>query len=256
MEEFLQEEFHYDLKVINYHNNFLEKYQFLEPKENFFLIYDFIIKSLNNIKEIDSEILDSLGKKLYEDMTSLYKFHTLWEKRKNNYHKYFTKYLYSLPEVKELYNKEKKIEEEMNTLNSIIKKTDNLLKKKLNESDYKRLKKQNVDAIYKYSVIKDEYAAIKEKTHENEINKEKLFRNYFIELSDSIIENLESILNTKIFYFAKYYSLRLQSSYLIRKFALHSGIKLSLYSVAEYFFKNSSNGSHIETIKKIIKEIE
>ncbi len=104
MEEFLIEKFAYDLKVINYHNEFLEKYQFLKPKENFLIIYKFLINSLNNVKEIDPEILDSLGEKMYEDITSLFKFYEMWKKRKSNYHKYFLEYLYSLPELKEIFS--------------------------------------------------------------------------------------------------------------------------------------------------------
>ena len=255
MEEFLIKKFQYDLKVINYHNEFLEKYRFLKPKENFLIVYKFLINSLNNVKEIDPEILDSLGEKMYEDITSLYKFYEMWKKRKNNYHKYFLEYLYSLPELKEMYDSSAKMKEKMNALNALIKKTDAILKKKLSESDFKRIKKQNVDAIYEYSLIKDEYFAVMEKIKDSETKKEKVFRMHFEEFSDKIIKNLENILNTKIFYFTKYYSLRLQTSYLIKKFALHSGIKLSLNSITDYFFKNHSD-KNIEKIKEIIKGVE
>lgn len=257
MEEYLKRKFAHDLKVIEYHNNFLEKYQFLKPKEKFLIIYDFFIKSLNNIKEIDPEILDSLGEKFYEDIISLYKFYKIWEKRKKFYHKYFIKYLYSLPEVKELYDNMEKIKERMNALNIFIKKTDNLLRKNLKEEERKKVKKQNVDAIYEYSMIKEEYFAIKEKIKEHETKKEKVFKTHYEELCNDIIKNLENILNTKLYYFAKYYSLRLQASYLIKKFALKSGIELSLHSITEYFFKNKSvNEQNIERIKEIIKDIE
>jgi len=256
MEEFLVEKFEFDLQVIEYHNNFLKDNHFLTPKENFLLTYNFLITSINNVKEIDPEILDSLGEKLYEDISSLHKFYETWQKRKNNYHKYYTEYLHSLPEIKELYDSSEELKEKMSVLNALIKKTDNLLKKNLSKDDFKKIKKQNVDAIYEYSLIKEEYFQIKEKIKENEKKKEKVFRYHFDEFSESIIKNIEIILNTKIFYFAKYYSFRLEVSYLIKKFAIQSGINLSLGAIVEYFFKNNSSGENIEQIKQIIKGVE
>ena len=256
MEEFLVEKFKFDLEVIDFHKKFLEEYEFLKPKDNFLITYDFIISSVNNVKDIDPEILDRLGEKLYEDVTSLYNFYKLWKKRKNNYHKYYLEYLYSTPNLKELYEKCEKLKENMDNLNAIIKKTDNLLKTKLDENEYKKIKKQNVDAIYKYSLIRDEYFKIKDELKENEIQKEKMFKQIFEDFSEFMVKSLEEIINIKLFYFAKYYSLRLKVSYLIQKFAIKSGIELSLNTIAEYFFKNNFPHENVKEIKKIIKVVE
>jgi len=256
MEEFLTKKFKFDLEVVDFHKKFLEEYEFLKPKDNFLITYDFIISSVNNVKDIDPEILDTLGEKLYEDITSLYKFYKQWKKRRMNYHKYYIEYLYSLPELKKLYDRCEKLKEKMDSLNAIIKKTDNLLKTNLDEEEFKKIKKQNVDAIYEYSLVREEYFKIKDKLKENESQKEKMFREIFNEFSAFIINSLEEIINIKLFYFAKYYSLRLEISYLIQKFAIKSGIELSLGTIAEYFFKNNFPNRNVEEIKKIIKGVE
>jgi len=255
MENFLREKFKYDLNVIDFHKQYLIKNNFLKPEGNLLIIYDFIISTFNNIKEIDPEILDELGEKLYEDITSIYKFYLIWKKRKDHYHNYFLKYMYSIPSIKELYDKLDALKERMNALNILIKKTDKMLKKNLSDEELKKIKKQNVDAIYEYSLIKDEYFALKEKVEDNEKEREKLFRKIFDEFSTEILNEIEEILNIKLFYFAKYYSIKLKESYLIKKFALRSGIDLSLYSLSNYFYKHTLNINK-EKIREIIKGIE
>lgn len=257
MENFLLDRFSKDLDVVSFHKNFLKRNGFKEPKLNYLKIYRFLINAVNFLKDIDPDFLDAIGNKMYEDVTSLAYFMKEWEKKKLNYHKYFQEYLNTLPDFKKRARRYKDIKEKMASLQKVIKSTEVYLK---SHSDDKKAKREYVDAVYEYSLLKDEFEKLKDELENKEQELEKRFKKIFEEFSNSIIDSLKKILNTKLFYFSALVFAHAKNSYLINKFAIRSGVDLSMKSMVEYFIRNYEvSGKNIEWVnylKEVLKEIK
>ena len=257
MENFLLKRFNKDLDVISFHKNFLEKNGFKKPKIDYLKMDRFLINAVNFLKDIDPDFLGAIGCKMYEDVSSLILFKKEWEKKRLNYYKYFQEYLNTLPDLKQKFKKEEEIKSKMSKLQKIIKTTEVHLKK---YPDDKKAKKEHVDAIYEYSLLKEEFEKLKDeiglREKELEVNFKEIFRNF----SDEIINELDSILNIKLFYFSVLIFTHAKNSYLINKFALKSGVELSMKSMIEYFIRNYEvSGNSLEWVnylKTILKDIE
>lgn len=257
MENFLLKRFNKDLDVISFHKNFLEKNGFKKPKIDYLKMDRFLINAVNFLKDIDPDFLGTIGYKMYEDVSSLILFKKEWEKKRLNYYKYFQEYLNTLPDLKQKFKKEEEIKSKMSKLQKIIKTTEVHLKK---YPDDKKAKKEHVDAIYEYSLLKEEFEKLKDeiglREKELEVNFKEIFRNF----SDEIINELNSILNIKLFYFSVLIFTHAKNSYLINKFALKSGVELSMKSMIEYFIRNYEvSGNSLEWVnylKTILKDIE
>lgn len=159
MENFLLERFNKDLDVINFHKNFLEKNGFKKPKIDYLKMDRFLINAVNFLKDIDPDFLGTIGYKMYKDVSSLISFKKEWEKKRLNYYRYFQEYLNTLPDLKQKFKKEEEIKSKMSRLQKIIKTTEIYLKK---YPDDKKAKKEHVDAIYEYSLLKEEFERLKD----------------------------------------------------------------------------------------------
>ena len=256
MEKFLANRFNNDLEVIEFHTNFLKNNRFKKPKIDYLKLYKFLINAVNFLKDIDPDFLETIGYKMYEDVTSLMFFKNKWHKKRVNYYKYFQEYLNTIPSWKEKSKKLEDIKKNMADLQKIIKTTEIYLKA---HKDDKAAKKKNVDAIYEYSLLKDEFEKLKDELGDREKNLEKNFRKIFDYFSEDIIKNLNYILNIKLFYFSLLIFNHANNSYLINKFALKSGVELSMRSMIEYFIKNyeisENNLEWVNYLKDILKEI-
>lgn len=256
MERFLEERFDYDLKVIDFHKNFLKKYNFQSPKINYLNLYKFLINATNFLKDIDPDFLESIGLKLYEDITSLWSFKQQWDKRRLNYYKYFQEYLNTIPDYNKNAKKIQNIKEKMEKLQKIIKSTELYLK---SHPDDKKIKREHVDAIYEYSILKEEYDKIKDELANKENSLEKNFKFLFDEFSKELISDLSNILNIKLYYFAVLVFTHAKESYLINKFANKSGVEISMKSMIQYFIKNyeisGNNIDWINYLKNILREV-
>lgn len=75
-----------------------------------------------------------------------------------------------------------------------------------------------------------------------------------------MIDELNNILNVKLFYFSLLIFTHAKNSYLINKFVLKSGVELSMSSMIEYFIKNYEiSGNNLEWVnylKSILKVIK
>ena len=256
MDRFLKRRFSFDLKVIKFHKDFLQKNNFQKPTINYLNLYRFLINATNFLKDIDPDFLEAIGLKLYEDVTSLISFKKQWDKRKLNYYKYFQEYLNTIPEYNKNAKKVQNIKEKMEKLQKIIKSTEMYLK---SHPDDKKVKREHVDAIYEYSILKEEFDKLKDELVNKENKLEENFKIVFDDFCKDLIDNLSDILNIKLYYFSVLVFTHAKKSYLINKFAKRSGVEISMKSMIYYFIKNYEiSGKNIEWVnylKSILKEI-
>ena len=264
MDSYLIDRFSDDLEVIEFHKSFIEKFGFKKPEIDYVKLYKFIRNSVNFLKDIDPDFMDSLGKKMYEDINSLFQFKKEWENK--TFSKYFYEYLNSLEEYKTKKEEYEKLKLQIKSINEVISLTEKQLKSfpkktpKNKIEEYKKIKKQNVDAIYEYSIVKEKFRKLGEELEKIEKEKEKIFKKSFEEIKCYILKELDDIINVKLFYFTKLYWNLANDSYLLQKYAQNSDVELSMKSMMKYFLKNIDfskkiNNDEIEYMQKVLKDI-
>ena len=265
LEEFLNNYFSLIKKVNNFHWEYLTTNKFKFPKTNYIELKKFIDTATNFLSDIDKSILEGLAGKLYQDITSLYNFYNeFFKKSKYTEYVFYREYLENIEKYKKLKEKVESLKKSMEEYNLTIQTTEEQLKN-LSEKDsnYKKIKKTYVDAIYELSKVKDEYHKSKKEMTEIEKKEEMQFFPEFNKLKEINLKKLEKIINVKLYYFEKILWFNASKSPLIVKFFNNSHIEgdFSTKTFIKYFLKNidiskSSNSEWYLYLQKMLKVAE
>ena len=257
--------------VNRFHFDFLIRNRFQFPKVDYLKLKKFIDNVTHFLQDIDDRLLDPLGAKLYNDIDSLYKFYNEM-KKKTEFSEvvFYREYLETLQEYKSLKEKYETLKIKIDELNTVISKTEEQLgryreppKEKEALAEYKRLKRKNVDSIYEYSKLKDEYSQIKKSLKAvEETEKLKFFDKFEQEKKKSFLK-MEKIINCKLFYYDRLLWYRAKNSREINKFFENSHIDgdFSTKTFIKYFLKNidsskAKNKEWIVYLTEILKVVE
>ena len=271
IDTFFQKFFQEIKKITEFHLDYLKTNHFEFQHVDYIQLKRFIDTATNNLYNLEPHLLSGLLGKLYQDIKSLYEYYKTFKSSVKIPQIIFQKqYLSEINFYKESTLKLNVISEKMDKFRSNIESTESELKiyktiptNPEELSKYKQLKKRNVDAIYYFSQYKDEFIALKSKLIEFE-NQEKLeFFPKFKELKTKYLNNLEKILNTKMFYFDKLLWYEAQKSSNIQRFFDESNIKgdYSTKTFIKYYLKNidiskANDSEWINYLTKILKGLE
>lgn len=154
-------------EIIDNNFNFMDKHEFIEPKENYFSILKYLHTTMHHFDNLDHEFASSTLHKLTRDTENIEK---LYLKRKKQ-----------LETIQELFDTRfiKKVPMFMDMVNEI-----RSIKENPSADDYD---KKNI------SIIKKQYVQIKQIYFEN-------FKEDFVEQTNEILSSLKVILNSKAYY--------------------------------------------------------
>ncbi len=155
------------LDVIDDNFDFIDKYNLIQPKKNYLLTLDYLNTTVKHFTALDYTFYEKTLKKLHRDINSIYKLYNSIKENENKIKNIFDKKFFSKLSLFI------QIEENLNNLEeSSVIDSDKRKTIKLVRSHYK-----NMYDIY-YNIFKEE----------------------FIAQSKYVINSLEEILNSKIFY--------------------------------------------------------
>jgi DNA repair exonuclease SbcCD ATPase subunit len=263
--EFIEKYFAKLKEVNDFHLSMIDGYGFKRPRINYILLKRFIDNAISFLSKIDDKLLNGLLLKMFRDVKSLFEYYQqVKEKTKYPEVIFYQEYLENLPEYKELkdeYETQKALLEE---LNSKIQRYEDQLKR-LNKDDeqYRKTNRMYVDALHKYSKIKDEFNNVKNRLKIYEEAQRSKFFSEFEKVRNQELQKLEDILNVKLYYFDKLLWDKAKKSYDIVKFFESANIDgdFSTKTFIKYFLKNidttkSKNKEWFDYLKRILRIVE
>ena len=271
VEGFLERYFKDIKEVGEFHFKFLMQNKFVFPKINYLEVKRFIDTATNFLLDIDPEFLDSLGRKMKNDIEALYNFYKNFKKKVEfDEVVFYQDYLQNLENYKKLKKEYIELKEKLEKLNLTLKQTE----EKLNGYDgepsdkeellkYKKLKKIYVDTIYEISNIKNDYYSKKEELEKIEKEERLKFIPKFRKYKEQYLKQMQKVLSCKLFYYDKLLWYNARNSNLIQKFFRDSDIQgdFSTKTFIGYFLKNidelkANDAEWIMYLKKLSKVIE
>jgi len=265
LDQFLNEYFKTIKEVNDFHFKYLVENGFIFPKINYLELSRFLETATNFLLDIDPNLLEGVGEKLYQDIKSLYEFYGSFKKKvKYSEIVFYKEYLENLERYVRLKKRYEELKKAIENYNDTIKFSEEKLKF-IGEKDpnYKKLKKQLVDAIYELSKHREEFSKVRDSLKELEKSESLKFFPKFNELKKIHLKKLEKILNVKIFYFDKLLWYRARQSVLVRKFFERSHIEgdFSTKTFIKYYLKNidmkkAKNSEWIFYLNNLLKVLD
>jgi hypothetical protein len=268
---FLENFFDEIKEISEFHLDYLKKNNFKFPDVDYIQLKRFIDTATNNLYTLEPHILSGLLGKLYQDIKSLYEY---YQKFKSSvkipqiiFHK---QYLSKIDFYKELTTKLDVVTENMEQFRHTMETTENELKMyksiptiKEHLDKYKQLKKRNVDSIYYFAQYKEDFVNLKSKLVEFEKSEELEFFPKFKELRAKYLQDLEKVLNSKMFYFDKLLWYEAQKSMSIERFFSEANIEgdYSTKTFIKYYLKNidiskANNSEWLGYLNKILRVLD
>lgn len=271
VDEFLYNYYNETAKVTSFHLEYLNRNSFAKPSIDYFKLKRFIDTATNNLYSMDPTLLSGLLGKLYQDIKALYEYYATFVKTVKVpsmifYKDYLNKIEYYKKMRIESENLQEKMEhfKEMMDQSTMKLKTYKAVPKKEDEIQiYKSIKKQNVDSIYYFGEYREKYVKLKSELLSFEKKEEKKFLPRFTELKDRYTNELETIINTKYYYFDKLLWFEAQKSLIIQQFFDEADINgdYSTKTFISYYLKNidvskANDSEWINYLQSIVKSLE
>jgi hypothetical protein len=154
-------------ELVDSNVDFIESHKLYQPKQNYFLTYEFVTTTIKHFKNLDFRFMSSTFEKLNRDIIIIQKQYVkLLENEEKMREIFKTYFLKKSPLFQEIYN-------------ALIE-----LQKSVELTDYEKETKE---------ILNEHYAEMQEIYYE-------YFMTDFLSLNKEFIHNLRSILNTKIYY--------------------------------------------------------
>jgi len=255
--------------VINHHKGQIQKYGLITPNINYMDLFDFLHSAANFLYEIDYDVITGLPVKLYKDIESLVEYYKKIKKLNSSY-VFYNIYLPKLSKYKKLQNHIEDLKQKISKYETILRSTEAELKsyktppKNREElKEYKRLKKINVDAIYFSALYKEQLAQANMEVNQIEEEEGKKFFSIFEKTKQEILQELNKIINTKLYYFDKLIWYNASNSpkvvHFFKNADIHGDISSETYlkyQLQHIDESKSFNNEKIRYLKNLIKVIK
>lgn len=245
--DFLADYFAFPQSVVNFHLDYLEENEFIEPEVDYIQIKRFIDSAINHLKSADPELYTGLLFKLSMDVSALQEFYLKFKaENKVSSVVFIRDFLSNVGFYSKLADEAMLEEAKKNEAEGIANTTSNQLQSIPKPSteeetkEYKALKRRNVDAIHNAATARERLVELRGEMNAFEKKAKVEFENQFHTYIKEFNDAFRGVINTKIYYLEKLLWEKAKASAGIKKFFKKAQIKgaLETKTFINYYLRN------------------